>query len=130
MIEQAAGRRDQHIDAARDLGVLIGEGDAADQQGDVEFLVRAVFDEGFLDLRREFARRFEDERARHARPGAALLEDREHRQREGGGLARAGLRDAQDVLAFKDVGDCLFLDRSRLRVAGGTDRVDHSLGEA
>ena len=31
-IEQAAGRRDQHVGAAGDLGFLVGEGDAADQQ--------------------------------------------------------------------------------------------------
>ena len=31
-VEQAARRRDQHIGAARDLGLLIAEGDAADQQ--------------------------------------------------------------------------------------------------
>jgi hypothetical protein len=31
MIEQAAGRRDQHVDAAGDLGVLVAKRDAADQ---------------------------------------------------------------------------------------------------
>ena len=32
MIEQAAGRGDQHVDAARELGVLVVERDAADQR--------------------------------------------------------------------------------------------------
>ncbi len=93
------GRRDQHVGAAGDLGFLIAERDAADQQRDVELVVDAVFDEGLFDLRGEFARRLEDQRARHARPGAALFEQRQHRQREGGGLAGAGLGDAQNVAA-------------------------------
>ena len=73
-VEQAAGRRDQHVGAAGDLGLLVGEGNAADQQRDVELVVDAVFAEGFLDLRGEFARRLENQRARHARPGAPLFE--------------------------------------------------------
>ncbi len=36
MVEQPAGGRDEHVDAARDLGILVTEGHAADQQGDVE----------------------------------------------------------------------------------------------
>ena len=72
MVEQAAGRRDQHIDAAQQLGVLVVERDAADDQRDVEFVVLAVLLETLGDLRGEFARRLENERARHARAGAAL----------------------------------------------------------
>jgi hypothetical protein len=43
VIEQAARRGDQHVDAARDLGVLVGEGHAADEQRDVELLVRLPY---------------------------------------------------------------------------------------
>ena len=32
VVEQAAGRGDQHVDAAVELGFLVAEGDAADQQ--------------------------------------------------------------------------------------------------
>ena len=71
MIEQPARRRDQHIDAARELRVLVAERDAADDQRDGELLLGAVLVEVLLDLRGEFARRLENERARHARPGAA-----------------------------------------------------------
>ncbi len=73
-IEEAAGRGDQHIDAADDLDFLIAEGDAADQQRHVEFVIDAVADEAFFDLRREFAGRLENQRARHARAGASLFE--------------------------------------------------------
>ena len=43
MIEQPARGGDQHVDAARQLGVLVAERDAADQERDVEFLAGAVF---------------------------------------------------------------------------------------
>ena len=72
MVEQAARRRDQHVDAAHQLGVLVVERNAADDEGDVELVVLAVLVEAFLDLRGELAGRLEDQRARHARPGAAL----------------------------------------------------------
>ena len=101
-VEQAARRRDQHVGAAHDLGFLIAEGDAADQQRDVELVIRAIFGEAFLDLRGEFARRLENERARHARPGAALFETAQHRQREGGRLAGARLGDAENVAPLQE----------------------------
>ena len=118
MVEQAAGRGDQHVGAALELLVLLVEGDAADQQRDVELVVLAVFDEVLLDLRGEFARRLEDQRARHAGPGAALFEARQHRQHEGGRLAGAGLGDAQNVLALQGVRNGAGLDRRRHGVAG------------
>ena len=80
------------------------------------------------DLRREFARRLKDERARHARPGAALLQQREHRQHEGGGLARACLRDAEHVTARKDVGNGLLLNGGRGLITGRFDRGENFFG--
>lgn len=119
MVEQAARGCDQHVDAARQLGILVAERDAADQQRDVEFLAGAVAVEVLLDLRREFAGRLEDQGARHARSGATLFEDGEHRQHEGRGLAGAGLGDAEHILASEDVGDRLFLDGGGGGVTGG-----------
>ena len=129
MIEQPAGRRDQHVDAARELRVLIVERHAADDQRDVELLLGAVLDEAFLDLRGEFARRLEDERARHARAGAAGFQHGEHRQREGGGLAGAGLRNAEHVAAREDVGDRLFLDGGGGGVTGRFNRSENLVGQ-
>ena len=86
--------------------------------------------EAFLDLRGEFARRLEDQRARHARAGAALLQHREHRQREGGGLAGAGLRDAEHVAAREHVRDRLFLDGGGGGVAGRCDCGENFVGQA
>jgi hypothetical protein len=69
--------------------------------------------------------RLEDERARHTRAGAALLEHRQHRQHEGGGLAGAGLRDAEDVAPLQHVRNGLFLNRSGGLVAGGLDGAEN-----
>ena len=121
MVEQAAGRGDQHVGAALELLVLLVEGDAADQQRDVELVVLAVLDEVLLDLRGEFARRLEDQRARHARAGAALFEPRQHRQHEGRRLAGAGLGDAEHILALQGVRNGARLDRRRHGVAGVGD---------
>ena len=79
MVEQPAGGCDQHVDAARQFGVLVAERDAADQQRDVEFLADAVFVELFLDLGCQLAGRLDDQGARHAGTGAALFQQREHR---------------------------------------------------
>ena len=129
-VEQAARRRDQHVDAAHDLGFLVAEGDAADQQSHVQLVLRAIFDETFLDLGGEFARRFEDEGARHAGAGAALFEPAEHGQHEGCGLAGAGLRDAEDVAVGEREGNGLRLNGRGGGVAGGFDGAQHFFAEA
>ena len=130
MVEQAAGGCDQDVDAARQLGVLVAERDAADQERDVELLARAIAVEVFLHLGGEFARRFQDQRARHARPRAALLENGEHGQDEGGRLAGAGLGDAEHVTACQHVGDCLFLNGGGGRVAGGRNSGENLVGQS
>ena len=58
-------------------------------------------------LRSQLARRFENEAAEIA----VLREQREDRQREGGGLAGAGLRDADEITAGKNQRDGVGLDR-------------------
>ncbi len=130
MVEQAAGRRDQHVDAARELGILIVERDAADHQRDIELVVDAVFDEAFFDLRGEFAGRLEDQRARHARAGAALLQHGQHRQHEGRRLAGAGLRDAEHVAPGEHVGDGLILDGSGSFVTSRRNGGENFFGQA
>ena len=129
VVEQAAGRCDQHVDAARQLGVLVAERDAADQQRNVEFLARAVFVELFLDLGGELAGRLDDQGARHSGPGAALFEHGEHRQDEGSGLAGAGLGDAEHVTSREDVGDRLFLNGGRGGVTGGRNSGENLVGQ-
>ena len=89
MVEQAARRGDDDIGAAVDLQGLRLEGDAADEQRHVEIVHLAQRLEGLAHLVGQFARGLEDEGARHAGAGAALFQQRQHGQHEGGGLAGA-----------------------------------------
>ena len=130
MVEQTAGRRDQHVHAAHELAVLVAERDAADDQRDVELVVGAIFGKTLLDLRREFARRLEDESARHAGAGAALLQHGQHRQHERRRLAGAGLRDAEHVAPGEHVADGLILDGSGSFVTGGRNGGENFFGQA
>jgi len=100
MVEQPAGGADQNVGAALELSVLVFEGNATDQKRDVQAVVLAVFLKVFSNLRSEFARRFEDQRTWHTGPCTTIFEKGQHRQHEGSGLARAGLRDAADVAAL------------------------------
>ena len=130
MIKQAARGRDQHIDAALELGVLIVKRNAADYESDVELTVGAVSGEILLDLRRELARRLQNERARHARTGAALFQHGQHRQREGRRLAGAGLRDAEHVAPGEHVRYRLILDRSGSFVTSRRNGGENFVGQA
>ncbi len=79
------------------------------------------FSKALRDLGGEFAGGSQDQRARHAGACAAGLQPGDHRQGEGGGLAGAGLGDAEDVTAADGDGDGLGLDRGRDRIAGRLD---------
>ena len=64
MIEQAAGRRDEHVEAARQHVDLRAMRDAADDDADARPHELAIGAEAVGDLRREFARRRQHQRAR------------------------------------------------------------------
>ena len=130
VVEQAAGRCDQHVDAAHQLGVLVAERDAADQESHVQFLTGAVFVELLLHLRGKLAGWLEDQGARHPCPGAALLEEGEHRENEGSGLAGASLCNAEHIAPGEDVRDCLFLDGGGVGVTGGRNCGEDLIGQA
>ncbi len=108
----------RHVDAAIELLDLIVHRHAADQQRQVQLVVDAVLLEALRHLRGELARRRQDQRAGHARPGAARLEAGDHRQNERCGLAGARLGDAENVAAGHCDRDGGGLNRSRRRVAG------------
>ena len=120
------GRGDQHVDAAVDQLVLVLEADAADQERHGELHVLAEY---FSNSRRPAPRARgsgASTRLRGIRARARPLESwRDHRQHEGGGLAGAGLGDAEHVAPFERVRDRLDLDRGwgcrsriRIRLAG------------
>ena len=130
MVEQAARCSDEHVGTAVELAELLVEGHAADEQRHGQFVVLAVAVEVFLHLRGQFARRLQDQRARHAGPRAALLKQRKHGQHEGGCLAGAGLGDAHDVTAFQHMRNGLFLNRGRGGVAGGSNCIQHLFAQS
>jgi hypothetical protein len=118
VVQQTAGRRDQNVDAAVKFLDLIVHRNAADEQGDIELVVHAIFLERLRHLSGKLARRRQNERAWHARTGAAILKAGDHRQREGGRFAGARLGDAKNVPARQRDGDGLRLDGRGGRVAG------------
>ncbi len=123
MVKQAARRGDQHVDAAVDELVLILEADPADEERHGELHVLGVGLEVFCDLRGKLARWAEHKAPRHAGSGASLGQMGDHRQDEGGGLARAGLRYAEHVSPFQSAWYGLNLDRGR----GGITGIGHGL---
>ena len=121
MVEQPARRGNQDVGAAIELLVLLIEGHTANKQRHRQLVVLSVDDEILLDLGGKLARRLDNQRARHAGAGASLLQERQHRQHEAGGLAGTCLGDADDVAALQHMRDRLRLDRSRFLVASRID---------
>ena len=125
MIHQAAGRGDQHIDAAIELLDLVVHRDAADQKRMAQLGVFAVGVEAFGNLVGQFAGRLQHQSARGMRalerPGQHL----DHRQREARGLAGAGLGNADHVAPLQHNGNGLGLDRRRRGVAGVGNRIEN-----
>ncbi len=114
-VDQAAGRGDQHIDAARQPFHLDVDRGAAD---DAEAADRGALGIGVDiggDLRCQFARRRQNQRA--AGLGIGLLAEvdqpGQHGQPEGRRLAGAGLGQPQHVAPRHDRGNAPFLDRCR-----------------
>ena len=83
----------------------------------IELEVFAVFFEVFRDLQRQFAGRFQNQAARHARLGARSGQDIQHGQHEGRGFARAGLRAAQHIAPHQHLRDRLFLNWGGVAIA-------------
>ena len=129
-VHQAARRRDQHIDALFQRLDLIPHRHAADQQRHRELVILAVFLEILSDLRGEFARRLEDERARHAGAAAALGQNVDHRQHEARRLARPRLRDADQVAHHQHRGNGLRLNGRGGGIAGIGYGLDQLVGKA
>ena len=85
------------------------------------------------DLAGEFAGRRKDQhRARRRRLGAAIggISRSSERQREGRGLAGAGLGDAEQVAALEDERDRLGLDRRRNGIVLGGERAEQRRRQA
>ena len=105
-IEQAARRGDEDVDAVAHRLDLADLADAAEDDGLAIAEMAAIGLEALADLDREFARRREDQRARAVRRRrlAVLGETLQQRQAERGGLAGAGLGDAQQSRPLRSSG--------------------------
>ncbi len=108
VVEEAAGRRDDHVGALTEGALLRAHADAAEDARDAQAGVADEALRGLLDLRGELAGGREDQRARRAAPAAA--ETLQDRQEERGGLAAARRGGAEYVAAFEGGRDAGGLD--------------------
>ena len=123
VVEEASRRGHEDIDPATEALDLWVDPDSAKNHGGGKVEALAIGRDAFTDLGGEFARRGEDESARAAGTRLARGEALEHRQGEGRGLARAGLRSSEEVASREDGRDGLGLDRRGRRVAFGGDGI-------
>jgi len=105
VVEQPAGRRDDDVHAARERGDLRTDIHSAEQHRVTERQMRAVRGDAVRDLRRELARRRQNQRADAPLAGRRrrARKPREDRQRERGRLAGAGLSACEEITAFEHV---------------------------
>ena len=123
MVQQATGRGDQHVNTAIQFFVLILERDAANQQRHGKFVVFAVALEALRDLGGEFPGWLKNQRARHARPGAAPREQLDHGKCKRCGFTRARLRNSDDISALEHL-------RYSARLDWGGNRITEVLNGA
>ena len=132
VIDQASRRGDEDVEAASQRLDLLAVLHAAEHHRHLEAKVFAIGAEAVSDLGRQLAGGRQDQSAaaptrRRAWVGLQEVEDGEGK---GGGLAGAGLSDAQKVAAGHDAGNGLRLDRRGDRVTFGGQSQEERLGEA
>jgi len=132
VVDQPAGRGDEHVEPARQRLGLRAVAHAAEDHGDAQVEMAAVGAEALADLAGEFARGTQHQDATAAADGALrrIGEAVEDGKGESRRLARARLGNAEQVAAGNDVGNGLGLDRSRSLVALALQRLEQRLGEA
>ena len=129
VVDQAAGRGDDDVDAVAQLLALLVVIDAAVDQRRFQAGVAADVPEVLVDLDRQFARRRDDQRARIVRRALGQRRLRQqaihHRDEERAGLAGAGLRLAGDVAALQRERQRQRLDRRAARESGRVQAGKH-----
>ena len=116
LVQQTPGRRDDNVHAGFQGVCLPLIPDAAKQRHHFEVRELGEITNGRFDLRREFAGGFKDQ---HARSSRCVPQTHQNWQREGRGLAGAGLCAADHVASFEHVRDGIALDRCGFRKAQG-----------
>lgn len=105
-IQQASRSGDENIGAALDGFALFAVADAAEDDGGAQVGESPVIAKRRLDLRGEFACRFQHK----ATAGAVALQFGEDRKGKSGGFTGAGLCAADDVFSGEDERDGAGLD--------------------
>ena len=131
-VEQAARRRHQHVDPARQRADLLADRHAADDQRRRDAEMAAVGGERIDDLAAELAGRRQHQHAAALRLQLLRVagEAMEDGEREGGGLAGAGLGNADEVASGKGWRDGGRLDRRRRGIALLDEGAGNGLGKA
>ena len=129
-IDESSWRGDDHIDATAQRIDLRPLADAAKNRDAEDAVMSGQRPDRFVDLCGELARWRENEDAGYAaadgRRSGELFEKRQH---EGCGFTRAGLRDADDVVACQNVRDGGGLNRRRRLIAGGVYGLENFRAE-
>src|SRR3546814_1972872 len=102
-VEQATGRCDKHVDARLEHDPLAVDRHAAEHRRDGHLQIAAVDAKAFGNLACEFAGGRQHQYAggmAHPLDGV-LRQPVQNGKREGSGLAGAGLRDAEQILALR-----------------------------
>ena len=115
MVEESSGRGGDDVRAGAEFIILLAVTDAAIDDGHFQIGEARIIANGGFDLRRELARRLQDERTRAN--GIMFAELGKDRQGERGGFAGAGLRAADDVLAGQNQWYGAELDGGRIDVS-------------
>jgi hypothetical protein len=126
VIDEATRARDDHVDTALERGLLDRQVDTAERRAHVQARVASIDAQVLCNLHAQLARRHEDHAARTRFTAAEAIE---HRQAERGGLAAAGLAEADQVSAGEDLGDGVRLDVGRRFVASCAHTAEDGLLE-
>ena len=126
-IEHAPHRADDDVPAAAQLRLLVANGSSAKDRHHVHAARRSIHTQRLGDLDAQLARRRQHQRLH-------LVELRiyvfDHRQSEGGGLARSGLRLSDHIAPGQQRRDRLLLDRARRLIADLAHGRENGLRQA
>ncbi|MBB3931108.1 hypothetical protein GGR25_002158 [Kaistia hirudinis] len=131
MVQQAAGRGDEDVDALLERADLRLMADAAEDEGMAHAEELRELAKLRVDLDGELTRRGENERtdALGREPLCAARKNLENREAESGRLASSGLRDAEHVTAFEQRRYSLALNWRRHGHAGCGKSTQQRFGE-
>jgi hypothetical protein len=129
VVEDAAGRADDDVDAAAKFFNLLTDGFATVDGDAMDAAALGELDDFVLHLDGQFPRGHHHQRLRVV---TVFFEAKlfENGDREGGGFSRAGAGLANDVDFFERKGDEAGLDRRGVLVSGLFQGVEHDVGEA